>query len=286
MRIIVVDDEKLLLREMCNILKGFEEIEIIGAFTNSIEALEFIRGTGNIQAVFLDVNMPKMNGLELAERISELSPLTELVFVTAFEIYAIKAFEMNAFDYILKPVDDRRIGRTVERLKSRVQEKKILSKYTITDKKIQYFGKFDVLVGGCAVRWASKKTCELFAFLASRNGSSVHKEILAEELWPDTEPKRSLANLQTTIYRVRQAFAELECDISLTYNNDSYRLNLDGWASDIEQVTQLERDFATNSATIKTIFKDGYMAENGWIWAYSLAADWDVRIAAKLEKVK
>ena len=283
MRIIVVDDEKLLLAELCRVLERFEGLEIIGSFSNSLAALEFVRQHANIDAAFLDVNMPKMDGLELAEQISATSPATEFVFVTAFDSYAIKAFELSAFDYVLKPVDDRRIGKTIKRLSDRVAEIAQLHGREVSGKHIQYFGAFDVFVNERAIKWPSKKAYELFAYLAHNVGKPLNKEALCEELWPDADSKRSLANLQTTVYRIRQAFAEVNCEINLTYSNDCYRLYLDKWRSDIEEISLLINDFNKNRGRIKKIYQDGYMAENGWLWSYNDAALWHQKVGDKLE---
>ncbi len=112
MKTIIVDDERLAREEFKMMLKNYPEIEIIGEFKNAIEAEEAIK-TLKPELIFIDIQMPGETGLELIQRI-ENPPRT--VFVTAFDEYAIKAFEVNAYDYILKPVEVDRLDEVIKRL--------------------------------------------------------------------------------------------------------------------------------------------------------------------------
>lgn len=116
MRIVLVDDEKPALEELSYIINKYSFIEISGTFTNPAEALEHILKE-KPDVVFLDIEMPEINGFTIAREITNAEIDTIIVFVTAFDEYALKAFEVNAVDYILKPYDEKRIDQTVKRLK-------------------------------------------------------------------------------------------------------------------------------------------------------------------------
>ena len=99
MKIVLVDDDKAMLLILKMILGKIKGIEIIKIFNNSRYVLEFIKEY-NIDIIFLDINMPEENGMELAKKILEVSPFTDVVFTTSYEEYAVEAFEIYALDYI------------------------------------------------------------------------------------------------------------------------------------------------------------------------------------------
>lgn len=112
---LIVDDEKLAREDLIEMLKTFSAIDIIGEASSVDEAVQFIKKS-DIDLVFLDIQMPEQSGFEL---IPQLSEDTEVIFVTAFDEYAIKAFEVNAQDYLLKPVSTKRIETAIENLEQR-----------------------------------------------------------------------------------------------------------------------------------------------------------------------
>lgn len=112
---LVIDDERLAREEMKSILKEFSEIEVIGEAQNGDEALELIK-SAEPDLLFLDVNMPGMTGFELLKK---LDTIPNVIFVTAYDEYAIKAFEVNALDYLLKPIDIDRLNEAIGKLKQK-----------------------------------------------------------------------------------------------------------------------------------------------------------------------
>jgi two-component system LytT family response regulator/two-component system response regulator LytT len=119
LRVLVVDDERLAREELCFLLSQASGIEIAGQATDGVEAL---RLTGELKpdVVFLDVQMPGLTGFEVARRLLLLDAPPQLVFVTAFDQYAVDAFGVNAVDYVLKPVDADRLEQTLDRLRQRL----------------------------------------------------------------------------------------------------------------------------------------------------------------------
>ena len=114
MKCIVVDDEKIILDEICAMI-GQTEIEIQRSFQDPHEALENIKAL-NPDVVFLDIEMPGFNGVELAKKIAGFDPNIQIVFVTAYEQYALKAFEVSAVHYLLKPLTQDKIDEAVKRV--------------------------------------------------------------------------------------------------------------------------------------------------------------------------
>jgi len=112
MKAIIIDDERLARQELKNLLAVHKEIEVIAECNNAQSAKEKIAEL-NPDVIFLDIQMPGKTGLELIE---EVSALPDVVFVTAYDEYAIKAFEVNAYDYLLKPVSPERLAETIKKL--------------------------------------------------------------------------------------------------------------------------------------------------------------------------
>jgi two-component system LytT family response regulator len=115
MKVLIVDDEKFAREELRCLLDREGDVVVIAEAANAIEAIAAINRQSP-EVVFLDIQMPRVNGLEM---LSMLDPerMPRIVFVTAHDEYAIQAFEENAFDYLLKPIDPERLAKTLQRLR-------------------------------------------------------------------------------------------------------------------------------------------------------------------------
>jgi len=111
---ILVEDERLAREELKSLLKDYLEVDIIGEAKNGEEGIALIKEQ-KPDLVFLDINMPGMNGFEMLKHLEEIP---RVIFVTAYDEYALKAFEVNALDYILKPVDPERLREAIQKLSS------------------------------------------------------------------------------------------------------------------------------------------------------------------------
>jgi len=116
MRVLIVDDEPLARERIRTLLSAEPDIELVGEANDGASAVSAIR-TLSPELVFLDVQMPEMDGFAVLEQLS-LASMPAVIFVTAFDRYAIKAFEVCALDYLLKPFDRERFSKAVERARS------------------------------------------------------------------------------------------------------------------------------------------------------------------------
>ncbi len=116
---LIIDDERLAREELKRLLKSEKNIEITGEASNGDEAIELIEKL-RPDLVFLDIQMPGKSGFEVLE---ELHYLPEVIFVTAYDEYALKAFEVSALDYILKPIDDHRLTESLKRVVDKIRTK-------------------------------------------------------------------------------------------------------------------------------------------------------------------
>ena len=119
LRAVVVDDEQLARDEVCFLLSEIGGVEVIGQAANGVEALQVIESAAP-DLVMLDVLMPGLTGFEVAQRLLDQGIEAQLVFITAFDQHAIQAFEVNAVDYLLKPVEPGRLATAVERVRKRL----------------------------------------------------------------------------------------------------------------------------------------------------------------------
>ncbi|MFS8639818.1 MAG: LytTR family transcriptional regulator DNA-binding domain-containing protein [Symbiobacteriaceae bacterium] len=116
LRALIVDDEYPARMELRYQLSQFPDVEVIGEATNAREAMALINAL-DYDVIFLDVQMPGMSGLELAKSLKGRPVMPKVVFVTAYENYAVSAFEIPATDYLLKPIEAERLAETIQRLR-------------------------------------------------------------------------------------------------------------------------------------------------------------------------
>ena len=120
LRTVVVDDEQLARDELCFLLSKLGDVEVVAQAANGVEALDVIEEQ-TPDLVLLDVQMPGLTGFEVARRLLQGGFESHLVFVTAYDQHAIEAFDVNAVDYILKPVESARLETAIERVRKRMQ---------------------------------------------------------------------------------------------------------------------------------------------------------------------
>jgi len=126
-RAIIIDDERLARNELKKLLLDFPEIEVIAEAANAAEGVEKIDSL-NPDLIFLDIQMPGKTGFDM---LSELERAPNVIFTTAYDEYALKAFEVNALDYLLKPVEPKRLADALQKLQVE-EDKEPLSDHTIS----------------------------------------------------------------------------------------------------------------------------------------------------------
>lgn len=112
MKTLIVDDERLARRELASMLEPYDQIEVVGEAANADEAEKLVESL-KPDLLFLDISMPGRDGFEL---LASLNPAPHVIFVTAYDEHAVKAFEVNAMDYLLKPIDPDRLGAAIAKL--------------------------------------------------------------------------------------------------------------------------------------------------------------------------
>ena len=121
MKAIIIDDERLARNELKKLLQEFPEVEVIGEAANANEGIDKVEAL-NPDLIFLDIQMPGKTGFEM---LSELERAPHVIFVTAYDEYALKAFEVNALDYLMKPVEPKRLADALMKVRQKDEEEEM-----------------------------------------------------------------------------------------------------------------------------------------------------------------
>lgn len=297
-RIVAVDDELPALRGIGKQLEAFEEVRVCGMFDKSTAFLEYILTEPEpIDLVLLDMEMPTLHGLELARRLRECRPEIHIAFLTAYEEFAKDAFEVEALDYLLKPVMKDDLSRMISRFAKRSGRDGSDSKAEQPNQGIAVhsFGSFTVTTEtGVQVRFRNSKGKELLAYLHHRHGKPVSKSQIMEEIWYGRDVERTQVNLHTTVYQLRK---DLEaCGLSglieqTKIAGGSYGLN---WpASFFDDVVAYEKEVQlfkrTSSLThaLKAVqyYGGGFLTGSGYGWAAPRQAELELTYTELLEAI-
>ena len=173
MRVIVADDEPAARRKVLRFLQDADDVEVAGEAGDGAAAVQCIRDNSP-DVVFLDVQMPGMNGFEVVEALAELERIPAIVFTTAYDEYAVRAFEVNAVDYLLKPFDRDRFERALDRVRRKIPQNpqaELLALMDLVRPSQSYLRRLLVPVEGRSVFLA---TAEIFRLESDRNNVIVH----------------------------------------------------------------------------------------------------------------
>ncbi|MFE6074865.1 response regulator [Paenibacillus sp. NPDC057886] len=279
MKVTLVDDERLALVRLEKMLGEFHDCNVIGSFSKAELAIHHI-GESHPDAVFLDIHMPGLNGLMATERIRSVSPDTKIIYVTAYDKYAIEAFELDATDYLMKPLRRERLSRTIQRLRERVVEHKLESP---KEEGLLYH-----CLGAMQIRkpngeleflkWRTTKAKELFAYLLYHRGKVISKNALLELLWPELDERKGLANLQTSVNRIRSIWKSTvgEGYVSIRFSQYGYvleskqlRIDAEEWEQELRRLNPVSIELAPEHQRLFDMYRANFYEEDNYVWAES-----------------
>jgi two-component SAPR family response regulator len=179
--ILCIDDEPLVLNLMMSQCKELVQKPSVCGFTLADEALGWLR-YHDADICLLDIDMPDMDGLVLANKIRELRPSASIIYITAYDSFAVDAFAQHVSGYLLKPVSQERLQAEIDHAIRTSLGKAALASFPRVE--IHTFGAFDVLVDGAVVTFNRTKAKELLAYLVDRQGGVTRAEAFSI-LWND-----------------------------------------------------------------------------------------------------
>lgn len=273
MKIIIVDDEEPAIKLLTYMIDKIGGHEVIGQYTNPALALIDLQHL-KPDVVFLDVKMPNMDGIEFSSQIREFYPNVQIIFITAYEEYALQAFKVNAIDYLLKPID-------IDRLENALQRVVLKTKKNVTQIKplVRCFGSFEFL-RDCKgesiikVKWRTMITKELFAYLFHHRGKNVRKDMLIDYFWPGSDPKSGSSQLYTSVYNMRKTLEAIDFPIVIHSTDLNYRLEVENikidvvdWENELSKIEEITHENYQKVKDILTLYRGAYFSEEGYAWA-------------------
>ena len=283
-RIAAVDDEMHALERFERMVLEVKEIELCGLFESGEELLSYLK-EHPLDAVFLDIEMPGVNGLQLSEQILDMNENIDIIFITAFNQYAMEAFELQAMDYILKPLIEERLNKTVKRLlktKGAVAE--------VVKPCIQCIGGFEVFIKGKAIHFKNSKAKEILAFLIHKEGVPVNWEKIADAVWPDYNLEKAQTNFHANTYLLRKRLAEVGISQILENSRGNYKIITEEISCDLYQLEELIKfnhiKTKEDCSLLEDLSEKGYMEDSGYVWAYPKAAKLNEMCKKVLESAK
>lgn len=285
LKAILVDDEPLALRRLDNMLKKFEGIKVAAAYVSATQALQQI-GIQKPDAVFLDISMPGLTGLEMAARIREVTPHTIIVFITAYDSHAVEAFELSALDYLLKPISLARLGKTVQRL---IQSRELMARVNtdpspLEELTLYCLGTMRIQIPGQPpepLKWRTTKAKDVFTYLFHHRGQLVNRDVLLDLFWPELEEQNAITNLQTTIYRIRSLWKAISASLpnqeeilTINYLSRGYclelkriRIDAEEWERQLSEVKPVSTDNVEEHRKLVEEYYGNYLGDDGYTWA-------------------
>jgi len=251
MNIIAVDDEYLQLIDLEFAIKEAAPEASVLSFENPLTAAKF--GSENhIDIAYLDVNMPELNGIDLAKKLKITNPNINIIFATGYDEYAKEAFNVKASDYLTKPIKAEAIKNSLKHLRKPIE---IIPEIKL---RIQCFGNFDVFANEKILYFPRQKAKELLAYLVHKRGtSSTSKELCAVIYDGNVSVKSMDKQIQTIISVMMKTLKEADAEDVIIKNYNS--ISIDVNKVDCDFYRYLEKD-----PTLTQLYIGEYMSNYEW----------------------
>ena len=245
-----VDDNPTIVKSLTALLDRVDEGGSHVGTTSADEALGMVRSQA-FDVFFLDVEMPDMNGLELAEQIAAVQPRANIVFVTGHSNYAMQAFGLYASGYLLKPVTEDQLRAALGNLRYHEPAQPELEKRL----KVQCFGNFEAWCGSKPLAFKRSKSKMLLAYLVDRNGAICTTEQIVGVLWPDAPFDNTYSN------QLRVFISDLQTTLTKAGIGHVLVRTHGGLGIDRDAIDCDYYDYLKGDARAKRLFKGEYMSQ-------------------------
>lgn len=246
MKILLVDDEELQLLRLEKACKSILPDDEFFVYKNPLKALED-PNVDKIDLAFLDIEMPGINGIRLARKLKSINPSIKIIFVTAYNDYALEAYKVHASGYVSKPVSEAKIKEEINELTNTINLK--------PTKKLQVkcFGNFEIFYNGEPLKFAYQKSKEVLAYLIDREGSSISINELNAVLWEE-DHKSYLRNL---IADIQQTLKTIDCsDVFIKRHNEC--------SIDVSKIDCDAYEYKKDNPDAIRMYRGEYMVQYPW----------------------
>ncbi|MBO9609961.1 MAG: response regulator [Paenibacillaceae bacterium] len=228
MKVLLIEDEQAMLTALSQLLSRIEGVAIVGMAGSREEAVAFA-AQHVVDLAFVDIKIAEDNGLTLALELRKMNADLDIVFVTSHKEYALDAFDAYPLDYIVKPVSRKRLEETVARAVKRRGEKPDSANVDEPNRlSVASLGELQISSEqGDSLKWMSRKSQELFAYLLLCRGNRAAKVRILEELFPDREGKNSELYLNTAAYQLRKTLSAHGLKEILASDREHYQMSLE-----------------------------------------------------------
>ena len=250
MNIMIMDDEELALRGAQDVVARLCPDSTIRLFQFPIDALEHLTKE-RVDVVFLDIEMPGIHGLELAQRIKLCQPKANIIFLTGYSQYALDAHELYVSGVLLKPVTEEKVRRALENLR---HPPELLTKRV----RVQTFGNFELFLDGKPVHFSRARSKEVLAYLVDRRGATSSLAEISAVLFedrPDSQPIRR--QVQTFIQQLMSDLKSVGLDDLVIKQRNSFAVDPQRFECDLYEFLDL-RPSGVNA------YHGEYMSNYSW----------------------
>lgn len=246
MKILLVDDEKLQLTRLEESVKHVLPTAEIVSYTNPVLALKENKNS-KIDIAFLDIEMPELNGIQLAKSLKSINPTINIVFVTAYDRFALDAMRIRASGFVSKPINEEKIFEEINGLRYPVE-------LTPTKKiQVKCFGNFEVFHNGEPLKFAYSKSKEVFAYLIDREGAAININELNAVLWEEDHTsylRNLICDIQKTLAKIGAS------DVFVKRHNECYintsKVDCDAY------------EYKNNNPDAIRMYRGEYMMQYSW----------------------
>jgi two-component system LytT family response regulator len=277
-KVVIIDDEKAMHLIMKRMLAKVDEVEIVGSFEETSTAYSYLTNH-DVDLIFMDINMPKESGLEFAGRLRESGRQMKIVFVTSHKEYSLPAFDVYAFDYIVKPVNQERLYHTVQRALSGMSSAKITAEHDSSSIRVMFncLGGMEIRsVQNVLVKWKTSKSAELFGYLLMHKGRLVSRARIIQDIFGEMPQKKGEIYLNTTVYQLRKLLDNYGLKGSLHSDSNHYALDLKHVSVDLlsfeegcKQMTVLDDTNIEQALELEQLYIGDLFGDRAFPWAWS-----------------
>ncbi len=251
MRILLVDDEPFALKELKKTVADLRPNAELFSFEYSDEALAFAKKESGIDVAILDVNMPNMDGIELAKELKNIYPLINVIFCTAYEKYTMDAIRLHVSGYVNKPYKAEDIERELDDLLHPVDD-------PMPRVFVRTFGDFDVFVDGLVVmNFGRSKAKELLAYLVSKRGGTANRQELIAVLFGDKYTPSTLDYFKKIFRELMDTLREHGIEKIIVKGYNEYAVDVNSFDCDLY-------DYDKGLPQAINAYKGEFMAQYEW----------------------